>query len=48
VSQADFNKYIDKLDREPWTEEEIKAILPEFVHCIIDAFNPKLADQLPP
>jgi hypothetical protein len=48
VSQADFDKYMDKLDREPRTEEEIKAILPEFVHCIIDAFNPKLADQLPP
>jgi hypothetical protein len=44
VSQADFDKYIDKLDRELQTEEEIKAILLEFVHCIINAFNPKLAD----
>jgi hypothetical protein len=44
VLQADFNKYIDKLDCELQTEEEIKAIFLEFVHCIINAFNLKLAN----
>jgi hypothetical protein len=44
VLQVDFNKYINKLDRELQIEEEIKAIFLEFVHCIINAFNLKLAN----
>jgi hypothetical protein len=42
--QADFNKYIDKLDCKLQIEKEIKVIFLEFVHCIINAFNLKLAN----
>jgi hypothetical protein len=44
VLQVDFNKYIDKLDCKLQTKEKIKVILLEFVHCIINAFNLKLAN----
>lgn len=51
ITQADFDKYIDKMEKPPMTEEEIRALVPNFIcrdKALLDLFNPKFADRLPP
>ncbi|PVH92522.1 hypothetical protein DM02DRAFT_482207, partial [Periconia macrospinosa] len=48
VTQADFDKYMDRMERPEMTEEEIKDKLPEFLKSRVKAFSPAEANKLPP
>jgi hypothetical protein len=49
INQADFDKYMEKYDRPPMSDEEIQKLVPQWVYeRFKDIFNPVAADQLPP
>jgi hypothetical protein len=49
TSQADFETYMEKLERPPMPDVELKKLLPDYIYKRFkDMFSPKLANELPP
>ena len=47
VTEADFKKFRSKLERKPYTKDELRARLPEQFHHLVDLWDPKEAAELP-